>query len=95
MHQLESIQHFHDIPLIRYLRTSPEGTIWVRRGSDELGIDGPIDLITADGRYLGTFPRDATDLPAAIGPDGLVAFIEKNDLDVPIVVVRRLPRRLW
>lgn len=26
-----------------------------------------------------------------MGPDGLVAFIETNDLDVPTVVVRRLP----
>ena len=90
--QLESIEDFDEIPLIRDLRTSREGTIWIRRGADELGIDGPIDLITADGRYLGTFPRDATDLPAAIGPNGLVAFIENNDLDVPTVVVKRLPR---
>lgn len=93
--QLESIEHFDEIPLIRDLRTSREGTIWVRRGSDELGIDGPVDLITADGRYLGTFARDATDMPSAFGPDGLVAFIEKNDLDVPAVVVKRLPRGVW
>ena len=90
--QLESIEDFDEIPLIRDLRTSREGTIWIRRGADELGIDGPIDLITADGRYLGTFPRDATDLPAAIGPNGLVAFVERSDLDVPTVVVMRLPR---
>ena len=93
--QLESIEDFDEIPLIRGLRTSREGTIWIRRGADELGIDGPIDLITADGRYLGTFSRDATDLPAAFGPDGLVAFIEKTDLDVPTVVVKRLPRGVW
>ena len=93
--QLESIEDFDEIPLIRDLHTSREGTIWIRRGADELGIDGPIDLITADGRYLGTFSRDATDLPAAFGPDGLVAFIEKTDLDVPTVVVKRLPRGVW
>ena len=93
--QLESIEYFDEIPLIRDLRTSREGTIWVRRGSDELGIHGPIDLVTADGRYLGTFARDATDMPSAFGPDGLVAFIEKNDLDVPTVVVKRLPSGVW
>ena len=93
--QLESIEDFDEIPLIRDFRTSREGMIWIRRGADELGIDGPIDLITADGRYLGTFSRDATDLPAAFGPDGLVAFIEKTDLDVPTVVVKRLPRGVW
>ena len=93
--QLESIEYFDEIPLIRDLRTSPHGTIWVRRGSDELGIDGRVDLITADGRYLGTFARDATDMPSAFGPDGLVAFIEKNDLDVPTVVVKRLSSGVW
>ena len=92
--QLESIEHFDEIPLIRDLRTSREGTIWIRRGSDELGADGPIDLITADGRYLGTFATDMTGLPSAFGPDGLAAFVETNDLDVPTVVVKRLPRGL-
>ena len=52
---------------------------------------GPIDLLTADGGYLGTYPADATRMPSAFGPDGLVAFIERDELDVPTVVVRRLP----
>ena len=89
--QLESIERFHEIPLIRDLRTSREGTIWVRRGGDELGIDGPIDLITADGRYLGSFAAGAGELPSAFGPDGLVAFVETDDLGVSQVVVKRLP----
>ena len=92
--QLESIEHFHEIPLIRDLRTSREGAIWIQRGSDELGIDGPIDLITADGRYLGSFAAGATRLPFAFGPDGLVAFVEKDDLDVSYVAVKRLPDRM-
>lgn len=92
--QLELIEHFHEIPLIRDLRTSREGTIWIRRGTDELGTDGPIDLITADGRYLGSFAAGATGLPSAFGPDGLVAFVEKDDLDVSYVVVKRLPDRM-
>ena len=29
-------------------------------------------------------------MPDAFGPDGLVAFIERNELDVQTVVVRRL-----
>ena len=60
-------------------------------GADEPGSNGPIDLITADGRYLGSFARDATGLPSAFGPDGLVAFVQSNDLDVQTVVVKRLP----
>lgn len=90
--ELESMEFYPEIPVVRDLRTSREGTIWVRRGGDELDSDGPIDLITADGRYLGSFTRDATDLPSAFGPDGLVAFVERNELDVPTVVVKRLPR---
>lgn len=89
--QLESTVFHHEIPVVRDLRTSWEGTIWVRRGSDEPDSDGPIDLITADGRYLGTFTRDATDLPSAFGPDGLVAFVESDELDVQTVNVKRLP----
>jgi len=30
-------------------------------------------------------------IPAAFGPDGLVASIERDELDVESVVVRRLP----
>ncbi len=44
-----------------------------------------------DGRYLGTFPPGSTAMPSAFGPDGLVAFVETDDLDVPYVAVRRLP----
>ena len=30
-------------------------------------------------------------MPFAFGPDGLIAFVETDDLDVPYVVVKRLP----
>lgn len=52
---------------------------------------GPIDVVTADGRYVGTFATEATPLPDAFGPDGMAAFIELDELDVASVVVRRLP----
>ncbi len=92
--ELESAEFYHEIPLVRSLRTSPRGTIWVRRSGPEPGSNGPIDLITADGRYLGSFAPDATGLPSAFGPDGLVAFVRRNDLDVQTVVVRRLPAEI-
>ena len=87
----ESMEFHHEIPVVLDLRTSREATIWVLRRGDKPDSDGPIDLIAADGRYLGTFTRDATGLPSAFGPDGLVAFVERDDLDVQTVVVRRLP----
>ena len=52
---------------------------------------GPIDVVTADGGYVGTFATEATALPDAFGPDGMAAFIELDELDVASVVVRRLP----
>ena len=52
---------------------------------------GPIDVVTADGRYVGTFATEATALPDAFGPDGMAAFIELDEFDVASVVVRRLP----
>ena len=33
--ELESMEFYHEIPAVRDLRTSREGTIWVRRGGDE------------------------------------------------------------
>ena len=87
----ESMEFYPEMPVLLALRTGWEGTIWVRRRGEEAVGGNPIDLITADGRYLGTFASGSTALPEAFGPDGLVAFVETDDLDVPFVVVKRLP----
>ena len=55
---------------------------------------GAIDLFTADGEYRGTIAEDGPRIPDAFGPDGLAAWIERDELDVPRVVVRRLPPEL-
>ncbi|MDE2796602.1 MAG: hypothetical protein OXL34_17440 [Gemmatimonadota bacterium] len=52
----------------------------------------PIDIITPVGAYVGTLPSAA--MPVAFGPDGLAAYLEIDELDVPEVVVRRLPEGL-
>ena len=86
---IESMEFYPEMPVLLALRTDWEGTTWVsRRGEEGAGGD-PIDLITVDGRYLGTFAPGSTALPEAFGPDGLVAFVETDDLDVPYVVVKR------
>ena len=61
------------------------------REGDEILEDGPIDVLTADGEYVGTFTTGATEMPDAFGPDGLAAFIEFDELHVATIVVRRLP----
>lgn len=82
---------FHPVvPVIRGLATTWDGDIWVLRRGEEPLSDGPIDVITADGRYLGSYRAGAMAIPDAFGPDGLVAFVERNELDVQTVVVRRL-----
>lgn len=86
---IESMEFHPEMPVVLALRTDWEGTVWVRRRGEEGAGGDPIDLITADGRYLGTLPPGSTVLPEAFGPDGLVAFVETDDLDVPYVVVTR------
>ena len=90
----ESMVFYHEIPVVRDLKTSWSGNIWVQRRSNELAGVGDIDILTPDGRYLGTYPPAAIAMPAAFGPDGLIALVERDELDVQTVVVRQLPARL-
>ena len=84
-------RYYHEIPVLRDLATSWEGRIWVRRGGEEPDSDGPIDVLTAEGTYVGTYATGTTEMPDAFGPGGLAAFIELDEFDVASVVVRRLP----
>ena len=82
---------FPELSVLRGLSTTWEGRVWVQRRGDEPQSDGPIDVVTADGRYVGTFQTDAIKMPNAFGPNGMAAFIEHDELEVARVVVRRLP----
>jgi hypothetical protein len=81
------------IPVIQRLFATWEGRIWVMRDGDEILEDGPIDVVTADGEYVGTYATGATKIPDAFGPDGLAAFIETDELGVQNVVVGRMTAR--
>ena len=89
--QAASMEFHPVVPVVRRLRTSWEGRIWVQRRGDEPVSDGPIDVLTSEGGYLGTFSADEVSMPDAFGPDGLAAFVEVDELGVQTVVVRRLP----
>ena len=82
------------IAVVTALAADWEGRIWVRRaprdGSHVWGEPGPIDLVTADGRYLGTIPPKGIRIPRAFGPGGLMAYYEEDEDGVPKVAVRRL-----
>lgn len=89
--QISQLQFYEELPVVRDLSTSWNGRIWVeRRGESPTG-PGPIDVLTDEGTYQGTFAAAATEMPSSFGPDGLAAYVELDDFDVPTVVVRRLP----
>lgn len=100
---IEAVYFYPEIPAIRSLRTTWEGSLWVRRtGEEPRGPGGPIDVLRPDGRYLGTFdPDDLGDLgkrlssgQVAFGPDGLVAYVEPGWQESLYVVVVRLPEEV-
>ena len=86
---LEALPAAAEVPVVLDLRTTWDGEIWVRRRGEDLLSDGPIDVLTRDGRYLGSYAAD-TAMPSAFGPDGLVAFIETGELGEYMVVVKRV-----
>ena len=89
---IEEMSFFDEVAVIRGLRASWNGSIWVqRRGEEPADDDGPLDVLDSGGRYLGSYPPGATAMPDAFGPNGLAAFLEADEYGVTMVVVRRLP----
>ena len=84
-------RYYREVPVLRSLAATWDGRIWVQRRGDEPLSDGPIDILSPEGEYVGTYRTGATEMPDAFGPDGRAAFIELDDFDVASVVVRRLP----
>ena len=91
---IENLRFFTEVPVIRDLRTSWTGMIWVQRRGEEPDSDGPVDVLDMAGRYVGSYRAGATEIPDAFGPDGLVAFIDEDELGVETVVVKRVPREV-
>ena len=78
-----------EIPVIAGLAVDWSDRIWVERSALP-GEIGSTDILTADGQYFGTIAPDALRIPAAFGPDGLLAYIEADELGVQRVRVVRL-----
>jgi hypothetical protein len=89
--QIDQMQFYPELPVLLNLKTGWSGKIWAVRRGQKPTEPGPIDVLTPVGQYVGTFATGAMTLPAAFGPDGLVAFIERDEFDVPTVAVKRLP----
>lgn len=89
--QIEGMEFYPELPVLMALETTWTGKIWAQRRGDAPSEGGPIDVVTPAGQYVGTFETGVTEMPDAFGPDGLAAYIETDEFDVPIIVVRRLP----
>jgi len=88
--QLESLGFWDEVAPVRGLAVDALGRLWVERGGADPSEPGPIDLVSFSGAYLGTIPADGLRTPRAFGPNGLVAYIETDEYDVPTIVVKRL-----
>ncbi|WP_419164178.1 hypothetical protein [Candidatus Palauibacter sp.] len=95
---VENMRFFPEVPVITALRATWGGALWVQRSPEPgSGEPGPIDVIAPDGRYVGTLALGTPELPHmpdAFGPDGLVAFVDTDEFDVPVITVRRIPAEI-
>lgn len=91
---LEQLEFPDVVSVVRTVKTDWDGSLWVERSGTEVTIaglrGGPIDVLSAEGDYGGTYPAGSLPMPSAFGPGGLLAFIEVDAAGVYSVVVRRL-----
>ena len=78
------------IPVVQGIVVDPAGNLWVERAGPTVDRPGPIDVVTPQGRYLGTL-RGAR-LPAAFSVGGRAAHVETDEQGVERVVVVRIDR---
>ncbi len=88
--QIEGMGFAREMPVIERMRVDWNDRIWVQRTGALPGEEGPTDILTADGTYLGSIEADGLRIPDAFGPGGLVAYIERDELEVQRVRVARL-----
>ena len=79
-----------EVPVLYGLKVDWQDRIWVARRGPTGEDDGPTDIVTPGGDYIGTLSPEGLRLPDAFGPGGLMAYIEYDDMDVPTVRVVRL-----
>ena len=79
-----------ELPVLYDLAVDWEDRIWLERWGPTGDDDGPTDIVTPDGDYIGTLPPDGLRTPDAFGPGGLLAYMETDEMDVPTVRVLRL-----
>ncbi|MDE2980685.1 MAG: hypothetical protein OXU74_05750 [Gemmatimonadota bacterium] len=86
----EGLAFADEVPVVADLKVDWEDRIWVTRSGADGDDDGSTDIVTPDRRYIGTLAAGGLRTPDAFGPDGLLAYIELDELEVPTVRVVRL-----
>jgi len=84
------LHYFAEHQVVRDLLADAEGRLWVERLGRTPWVEGPIDVVTGEGEYVGTIDEGAMRFPDALGPDGLAVWLETDELDVPVVTVGRV-----
>ena len=79
-----------EVPVLYAVKVDWQDRIWVERRGLTGDDDGPTDIVTPAGDYIGTLPPGGLRTPDAFGPGGLMAYIESDEFDVPTVRVVRL-----
>ena len=87
--RVRELQFADTVRAIQGMTVTASGKIWVERTPANIGDPGPIDVLTPDGRYLGTL--NGTKLPAAVSATGRAVYLERDADDVERVIVRQLP----
>lgn len=87
---VEGLTFADEVPVLYGLKADWEDRLWILRRGPTGDDAGPTDIVTPDGDYIGTLPPDGLRAPDAFGPDGLMAYIELDDLEVATVRVVRL-----
>ena len=87
---VDKLTFAQEVPVIANIAVDWEDRIWVERTGEDGTGPGPTDIVTPEGGYIGTLPADGVRIPSAFGPDGLMAYIETDEVGIQVVRVIRL-----
>ncbi len=87
---VDKLTFAEEAPVIANIAVDWEDRIWVERTGEDGTGPGPTDIVTPDGGYVGTLAADGVRIPSAFGPNGLMAYIETDDVGIQVVRVIRM-----
>lgn len=88
--RIENMTFAEEVPVIMALAVDDEDRLWIARSDENGSSVGPTDIATPGGDYIGTLEADGLRIPDAFGPNGLMAYVEEDELGIQTVRVVRL-----